>query len=191
MIKEKAIGQAEASVETPSTVMDVLRNRDFLKLWLAQMLSQTAQQIVNIALVVQVDQISSSSTAVSGIIIAFSVPAVLFAAIAGVFVERNSKKTMLVITNVARGVMVLAYLFADPSWAGVAVLPIFYIVTFLFATVSQLFNPAEASMIPLIVKRKELIAANALFNLTLTGTALLGFVLIGPVLIATIFHDNF
>ena len=109
MIKEKAISQSQAAAERPSRVMDVLKNRDFLKLWSAQILSQTAQQIVNYALVLQVHRISGSSTAVSGIIIAFTLPAILFAALAGVFVERNSKKTMLTITNVLRGVMVLIW----------------------------------------------------------------------------------
>src|SRR5687768_4031534 len=89
----------------------VIKNRDFLKLWVAQILSQTAQQILNYALILQVEDLTGSSTAVAGIIISFTIPAILFAAIAGVFVERTSKKTMLVITNVARGVMVLAFLF--------------------------------------------------------------------------------
>ncbi|HYP42332.1 MAG TPA: hypothetical protein VEX13_18405, partial [Chloroflexia bacterium] len=44
--------------EVPSSMLDVLRNRDFLKLWLAQITSQTAQQIVNFALVLQVEQIT-------------------------------------------------------------------------------------------------------------------------------------
>jgi MFS family permease len=171
--------------------MDVIKNRHFLKLWMAQLLSQTAQQIVNFALVLQVDQIAKSSTAVSGIIIAFTVPAILFAAIAGVFVERNSKKTMLVITNLGRGVLVLFYLAPEFINDAVGVLPIFYAVTFVFASVSQFFNPAEASMIPLVVKQRELVPANSLFNLTLTATTLGGFVLLGPLLLATILHNNF
>ena len=105
MIEQQAVATKEQS---GAGFRDVLKNRDFVKLWVAQMLSQTAQQIVNFALVLQVADITGSSTAVSGIIISFTIPAILFAAIAGVFVERNSKKTMLVITNVLLGVLVLA-----------------------------------------------------------------------------------
>jgi len=173
------------------TMRDVLKNRDFLKLWLAQITSQTAQQIVNIALLQQVFHLTESSTAVGGVIIAFTIPGILFAAIAGVIVERNSKRVMLIITNVARGILVLAYIFTDKSWGAAAVLPLIYIVTLLFSAVSQFFSPAEASMIPLIVKKEELVAANSLFNLTLTGTALGGFVVVGPLLIGTIFNQNF
>ncbi len=177
--------------DPPATIRDVLRNPNFVKLWAAQILSQTAQQIVNYALVLQVANITGSSTAVSGIIIAFTIPAILFAAIAGVFVERNSKKTMLVLTNLARGIMVLAYLATNPDWGVGAVLPIFYIVTLLFAAVSQFFNPAEASMIPLVVSRRELIPANSLFNLTLPAAQLGGFIILGPLLLSTIFHNNY
>jgi MFS family permease len=188
MIEEQTIATEE---DTGAGMRDVLQNRDFVKLWVAQILSQTAQQIVNFALVLQVADITGSSTATAGVIISFTVPAILFAAIAGVFVERNSKKTMLVITNLLRGVLVLAYLFTDPAWGVGAVLPIFYIVTLLFSAVSQFFNPAEASMIPLLVKRGQLVAANSLFNLTLSATQLGGFVVLGPLLLNTVFHKNF
>jgi MFS family permease len=177
--------------DPPANIRDVLRNPNFVKLWTAQILSQTAQQIVNYALLLQVANITGSSTAVSGIIISFTVPAILFAAIAGVFVERNSKKTMLVLTNLARGVMVLCYLAINPDWGAAAVLPMFYIVTLLFAAVSQFFNPAEAAMIPLVVSRRELVAANSLFNLTLPATQLGGFIILGPLLLSTVFHNNY
>lgn len=190
-VQEAPIATQLPASDKPAPITDVLKNRDFLKLWVAQILSQTAQQIINLALVLQVAGITGSSTAVSGIIISFTVPAILFAAIAGVFVERNSKKTMLVLTNVARGVMVLAYFFTDERWGVGAVLPIFYVVTFVFATVSQFFNPAEAAMIPLVVKRNELIAANSVFNLTLSATMLGGFVVLGPLLLGTVFHNNY
>lgn len=196
MIEQQTATAATKQPQT-ATIRDVLRNPNFVKLWVAQILSQTAQQIVNYALVLQVyhitqvDHIAGSSTAVSGIIIAFTIPAILFAAIAGVFVERNSKKMMLIFTNVARGVMVLAYLFTDERWGAAAVLPIFYIVTLLFAGVSQFFNPAEASMIPLVVRRDQLVAANSLFNLTLPATQLGGFVVLGPLLLTTVFHNNY
>lgn len=155
------------------------------------MLSQTAQQIVNLALVLQVDSIARSGTATSGIIVAFTIPAILFAAIAGVFVERNSKKLMLVMTNIARGALVLLYTLINPEWGIGVVLPLFYLVTLLFSGVSQFFNPAEASMIPMVVKQRELISANSLFNLTLSAAQLVGFVVLGPLLLNTIFRNNY
>src|SRR5438477_3845220 len=153
MIHEEVMAQPQSSFQ------DLLKNRNFLLLWMAQILGQTAQQIINYALILQVSQLTNSSKAVSGIIICFTIPAILFAAVAGVFVERNSKKTVLVLTNLARGVMVLAYVLTDAKWGAGALLPVFYIVTLLFSAVSQFFAPAELAMIPLLVKRNQLVAA--------------------------------
>src|SRR4051812_1334521 len=88
----------------------VLGNRFFLYLWLAQILSQLAQNTISFVLIPQVGQLTKGSgSATAGVIVAFTVPAVLFSAVAGVFVDRASKKRVLVITNVARAVVVLAY----------------------------------------------------------------------------------
>src|SRR3954463_4326507 len=179
-------------VEAPnSSMLAVLKNRNFLLLWIAQIVSQTAQQIINFALILQVSTLTGSSTAVSGVIIAFTVPAILFSAIAGVFVERNSKKTMLVLTNLARGVMVLAFVATDAKWGPGALLPVFYIATLAFSAVSQFFAPAELAMIPLLVRRNQLVAANSLFNLSFTACQLVGFVLLGPLLLATVLHNDY
>lgn len=186
--------QEEVAAKSQSSLLELLRNRNFVLLWLAQIISQTAQQIINFALILQVEDLTSSSTAVSGVIVAFTLPAILFASVAGVFVERNSKKTMLVLTNLARGVMVVGYVLSDREFgltASLPILPILYIITLLFSSVSQFFNPAELAMIPLIVRRDQLVAANALFNLSFTACQLGGFVILGPVLLATVLHNNF
>src|SRR4051812_11200907 len=83
----------------------VFTNRPFLQLWIAQVISQLAQQMINYALLVQVGELSNSGTATAAIIICFTVPAVLFSAVAGVFVDRQSKRRVLTVTNVARGVL--------------------------------------------------------------------------------------
>jgi hypothetical protein len=52
------------------------------------------------------------------------------------------------------------------------------------ATVTTFFGPAEASMIPFLVPRRQLLAANGLFTLTMNAAFALGFALVGPFLIA-------
>src|SRR3954464_14335384 len=91
----------------PATFSPILGNRAFLQLWIAQVISQLAQQMINYALLVQVGELSNSGTATAAIIICFTVPAVLFSAVAGVFVDRQSKRRVLTVTNVARGVLML------------------------------------------------------------------------------------
>ncbi|MGI8586989.1 MAG: MFS transporter [Chloroflexia bacterium] len=185
---------AEAVLETGektggASFREVLHNRPFLFLWMAQLLSQLATQIINYAVFFQVSQLTdASATASAGIIICFTAPAVLFSAMAGVLVEHKSKKFTLVVTNVVRGVSVLFYVatVALPKLDVAFGLPILFINTFVFSSVTQFFAPAEAAMIPLLVKRKQLVAANSLFNLTLTASQLIGFIFLGPVLVSLI-----
>ena len=52
------------------------------------------------------------------------------------------------------------------------------------STVTTFFGPAEASMIPFLVPKKQLLAANGLFTLTMNVAFALGFALFGPFLVA-------
>ena len=152
----------------------VLKNPHFLLIWSAQVLSQTAQNIVNFALVVEVERLTHSSTNVSWVIVAFSLPALLLGPSAGVFVDRTSKRAVLLWTNLIRAALMFGFVLIPPS------LETFYAVTFIASAVSQFFLPAEGAIIPLLVKRRELITATSLFNLTFTGAQVAGFVVVGP-----------
>ena len=185
---------SELTTTAPSTadanILSVLRNRNFLFLWLAQLLSQTAQQMINYVLLVQVDSLTRSATAVSGIILAFTLPAILLSAIAGVYVDRQPKRRVLIATNVGRALAMLGYIFLTGHQFGLGALTVLYLTTLIFAAISQFFVPAEGAAIPLLVRRNELIAANSLFNLTFTGSQFLGFLILGPLVLKLLVRDN-
>lgn len=163
----------------------VLRSRAFLAMWVAQAISQVGQNIINIALLVTVNAISRSSTAVSGIIIAFALPGVIFSSVAGVLVDRTDKRTVMIAVNLLRAVATMGFVFASGLPVGFALIGI-YALGFTFAAVTQFFNPAEGAAIPFVVRKSELAQANALFQLTITVSQLVGFATLGPLLIALI-----
>lgn len=169
--------------------IQVLRNQAFLRLWIVQALSQTAQNMINFSLlilvrnIVETQNLSQANTVISLLILAFSSPAVLFSPVAGVVVERADKRTVMAIANGLRTLAVLAFLALDPTWPAVLTLSALYIITFFFGTVGQFFGPAQAAAIPMIVRPRELLSANALFNLTFTGSQILGFATLGPLAI--------
>jgi hypothetical protein len=55
-----------------------------------------------------------------------------------------------------------------------------YTITFIASAIGQFFGPAEAATIPLLVNHQHLLAANSLFSLTLTASAVVGLILLGP-----------
>src|SRR5918997_4955174 len=166
----------------------VLANGPFLRLWLAQAVSQTANNMVNFALllrvrdIVEVHELEQASTAISLVILAFSLPSVLFGPLAGVVADRMNRRTLMAAVNGLRAVAVVLFLVIRPGWHVETILVAHYLVTFLFGIAGQFFAPAQGATIPSLVPRSQLIAANALFNPTFTASHLLGFAPLGPLL---------
>lgn len=178
------------------TISQVLRNTAFLRLWLSQAISQVASNMVNFALllrirnIVEIHDIKQANTAISLVILAFSLPAVLFGPIAGVIADKVNKKVVMGSTHVLRAIAVSLFLIIRPSWHVSSILIATYLITFLFGIAGQFFAPAEGSTLPVLVPRAQLISANALFNLTNTAAQLIGFATVGPILIKIIGIDN-
>ncbi len=155
----------------------IWRNRPFMLLWIAQAISQTAQNAIWFALMVLIEEATHSSTQIGLAIVSFILPSVIFTVPAGVLVDRIDKRLVLVSTNWLRAIVVLGYLVFSTSVGAI------YAVTFVFSIISQFFLPAEAAMIPTLVGRDRLITANSLFNLTFTIAQLVGIVFLAPILI--------
>jgi MFS family permease len=174
----------------------VLRHGPFLRLWLIQALTQTAQNMINFALllrvreVVEVHDLKQANVAISLVILAFSLPAVLFGPVAGVFADRWNKRTLMAALNLARALSVLLFLVIRPGWHVETILISYYVVTFLFGIAGQFFAPVLGATIPLVTPRTHLLSANALFNLTFTVTQLAGFAALGPVLVKLLGIDD-
>jgi MFS family permease len=155
---------------------------------LAQAVSQTANSMVDFSLllsvgeVVDIHNVAQANTAVSFVILAFSLPSVVFGPIAGAVSDRISRHNVMVAVNVIRAVLVVFFLLIQPTWPVHVSLASFYALAFLFGAAGQFFMPAQGASIPALVPREQLTAANALFNLTFTATQLLGFAILGPLL---------
>lgn len=154
-----------------------LKSRPFLFLWLAEVFSQIASNMTNFILLLVVFSLTNSNTAVSAVMLAFLFPAILFGMLAGVYVDRKDKKHVLTVTNIVRCVVLLLLAFFNKNIVGV------YLLTFAVATATQFFIPAETPMIPLLVEKNVLFAANALFGIAFYGSLLVAYALSGPFLI--------
>ena len=156
----------------------LLRNRAFLAVWAAQILSQTAANAVTSALIILVAELTHSNTSSSFLILLAIVPAVLFGIAGGVMVDRTDRRFVLIITNALRAVTILPLLIAGESVTTA------YLVNFLVATVTIFFVPAESATIPAIVRKRDLLIANSLFTFTFNGAFLLGFIILAPIVVS-------
>ncbi len=160
----------------------LLKNRPFLFLWTGQIVSQIADKVLlvmSIALLttyhVPVKYAASSS---SYLMVASTIPAILFGAAAGIFVDRYPKKQIMVISDTIRGCLILLLPILPKEFI------VLLLVTFAISTVTQAFAPAEQSAIPLVVKPENLLTANALFTSTTMGSIIVGFAIGEPILTA-------
>src|SRR5215472_9487754 len=101
------VGAAPSAVELAQ--VSIWRNRNFLLLWLAQAISQTAQNAIWYGIVVLVQQRSHSSTQLSLAVLTLIIPSVVFGVLAGVYVDRWDKRVVLIATNLIRGCVAFAY----------------------------------------------------------------------------------
>ncbi|MBD2101189.1 MFS transporter [Leptolyngbya sp. FACHB-261] len=172
----------------------VLKNRDFLALWSGQVFSQLADKVYLVLMIALVStRFQTAGQTISGwvssVMISFTIPAILFGSIAGVFVDRWPKKPVLVASNVLRGVLVLAVpplLWLCKDWSPLWGLPMGFwgllAITFFVSTLTQFFSPAEQAVIPLIVERRHLLSANSLYTTTMMASVIIGFAVGEPVL---------
>jgi Na+/melibiose symporter-like transporter len=155
----------------------VLKNRSFLLLWLAQLLSQVVFNAANYGIIALVTAITHSTTLVGLAIVSFTLPAVPFSLLAGVYVDYLDKRLVLWVSNILRAIamgLMVFVLLVNPH-----TLVWLFFLAFAISLISQFFTPAEASAIPLLVDKQDLVSAISLFNITLTIAQALGFLILG------------
>ena len=168
---------AEQPIEQQPSAFEVFKHAHFLRLWLAQVVTQIGGNMVLFALILIVRDATGSNTANALLILTFLVPAVLLSAVAGVYVDRIDRRLILIGTNLIRGVLFIAlWAVGDNFW-------LIILLNTAISVVNVFFSPAEAAMIPAVVPRKLLIAANGIFILTLNAAFALGFALLGPLVV--------
>jgi MFS family permease len=176
--EESAFGDS-----APGGGLAVFRNGGFLRLWMSQAATQIGGNMVLFGLTVIVVNSTSSNTAVALLVLSYLVPAVLFSAVAGVYVDRLDRRLILVMTNVLRGAGYVALFVVGPNF------PVILLLNFAISTISVFFAPAELAMIPVLVPRNLLLAANGVFTVTLNAAFALGFALLGP-LVVNVFNPE-
>jgi MFS family permease len=152
----------------------VLKVKNFQKLWGSQILSQITLNLINFVIILRIFEASHSTVAVSLVWIFYAIPAILLGPFSGTIVDLVEKRKALIWTNFSQAVIVLCYLLIKQK-----IWPI-YTIVFLYSLVNQLYIPAEASTLPGVVPKKLYPSANGIFMFTMYGTFLVGFSLAGP-----------
>ncbi|OQX84851.1 MAG: hypothetical protein B6D55_08315 [Candidatus Omnitrophica bacterium 4484_70.2] len=150
-----------------------LKNRSLLCLWTGQVISQFGDRINQMALIGLIySKFGASVWELSKIFSFVILPVFLISPVAGIYVDRWSKKYTMFFADVLRGILVIIlalYLIKLNT-----LIPV-YGAVFLIFCIARFFVPAKMSIIPKIVNRENLNFANSLISTTGMIAAILGF----------------
>ncbi len=158
---------------TAKDIFSLLKNPDFLFLWMSQVISQFGDKLNQMALVAWAYAIMPGSSFQMAKLIFFTIiPVFLIGPFAAAAVDRLDNRKTMYICDLLRSVSVIAIpVFILP---GKLILPV-YIIVFISFCLSRLFVPAKMSIVPEIVERENLMLANSLLSLTGIIAAMFGF----------------
>jgi MFS family permease len=135
---------------------------NFNKLWLGETVSYFGTQITNVAFPLTALVILHATAMELGIINALTfLPFLLFTLFIGVYVDRRSKKMILMTSNIARALLLLCIPIA--YWFGLLSIWFMYVITFSIGIFTIAFDAAFQTFIPELIPTNQLVKANAKF----------------------------
>jgi MFS family permease len=136
------------------SVTSVLRLRDFRRVWLAEVISDIGNFITFIALAVLIHDLTGKTFAVGIALALRSIPWFTLGPIAGVIVDRADRRVVMVVSDLARAILVTVLAFTDTTWQA-------YLIAFLSGCFGPFFRPARQALLPTIAPGDDYVKALA------------------------------
>ncbi len=143
-------------------VRSILLQRNLLFLWAGHVVSHAGDAIYQLALPWLVLELTGSKTTTSLVALCAYLPAVLFSLMAGVAADRFSRRGVMMFSDAARMVVMLALV--GFLLAGGTSPVVIGIIAFVVASFATLFYPARDALIPDLVPTEALTSANAFIS---------------------------
>jgi dTMP kinase len=153
----------------PATFGDLLTTGPFARLLAAMSVSSFGDWVGFVAVTAIVQGLGggSASLAISGVMLARTLPAFLFGPIAGSFVDRLDRKRIMIAADLGRAILYLSMAFIAELWA-------IYLLSFVIECLSLLWSPARDASLPNMVPRRQLANANSLVLVSAYATLPIG-----------------
>jgi MFS family permease len=161
----------------------LLRDINFLRFWGATVLSALGDSANYILLSWFIVDVTGSEGTLGTVLLCMSIPRLFFMLIGGVTADRINRKYILIFSVLARtlvlGVFSLVFGQGNTSF----VMGTVYLMATLFGIVDAFFWPARDSMIPQVVPKEQLAAANSVIQTTQQIS-----MVVGPLLASLLLH---
>lgn len=159
----------------------LLRNRNFRLLWVGEAISLLGDQFYLIALPWLVLQLTGDALAMGAVLALAGVPRALFMLVGGALTDRFSPRAVMLASNLLR--MVLVALLSVLVIGGLIQLWMLYLLALAFGIIDAFFFPAQSAIVPRLVGKEQLQAANAVIQGTMQVSLFAGPVLAGTLIV--------
>ncbi|MBI3459875.1 MFS transporter [Candidatus Acetothermia bacterium] len=160
----------------------IIRDRNLLLLWIGQFVSQTGDSLFAATVLFLVLTVEPTQGALKAGVVSFleTLPFLIFGLIAGSFVDRYRRRSVMLLSDAVRGALLLAvpllWQLGLLDWIALGA------VAFLLSSFSTLFNPARDALIPELVSKERLLQVNAFVQTSTQAAVILGSLLAGALL---------
>ena len=158
------------SISLMSYVRLVSGNRNFRRLWLAQIVSEIGDWFYTLSIYTLLLQLTGHASSVALALVLQVLPQTLVGPTAGVVNDRLRRKHVMIAADVGRFVVVLMMLLVRSRSTVWLVYPLLLAETVMAA----FFEPARSSVIPNVATRGEVLIANTLSSATWSVNLLIG-----------------
>jgi MFS family permease len=133
-------------------------NRNFRRIWLAQIVSEAGDWFYSLAIYTLLLEITGAATSIAIALVFQVLPQTFAGPAAGLVNDRLSRKQVMIVTDLFRAVIVLAMIFVRgprDTW-------FLYLLLTLETIMAAFFEPARNAVLPNIVPAEDINAANSL-----------------------------
>jgi len=144
---------------------DLMQNRNFVRLWAAQIGSAFGSRITRTVLpIIAILMVGASTTQIGILSVLGVTPGLFVAAFAGGMIDRGSKRNILIAADLVRAVAILAI--PVSAWLGVLEICQLYAVITIVGIASAIFQIADNTYLPSLIAKKHLVSANSKLEAT-------------------------
>jgi predicted MFS family arabinose efflux permease len=165
--------QPESSIPSvsPSSYLRLLRgNRNFRRLWMAQIVSELGDWFYTLSIYTLLLQLTGRASSVALALVLQVLPQTFIGPLAGVVNDRLRRKHVMIAADLVRFAVVLAMLLVRSRSMVWMVYPLLLAETIMAA----FFEPARNAVIPNIAAKSEVLIANTLSSATWSVNLLIG-----------------
>ncbi|HET7893268.1 MAG TPA: MFS transporter [Candidatus Sulfotelmatobacter sp.] len=158
------------SISIPSYFRLLRQNRNFRRLWMAQIVSEIGDWFYTLSIYTLLLQLTGHAGSVALALVLQVLPQTLVGPTAGVVNDRLRRKQVMIAADIVRFCVVLAMLLVRSRSMVWLVYPLLLAET----TMAAFFEPARSAVIPNIASEDEVLVANTLSSATWSVNLLIG-----------------